>query len=168
VVHGRVLVELGDGRKHAEGIGREEDDDVRRALGTSLDHRVVDELHGICNATVLGEGVVVVVRKASGRVDHDVFAHRAKANGIPDLRFGLAFDVDGLRVAPTLDVEDRLLGPAVLVIADEHAILCGGKRGLTGAGEAEEDRRAMGTRVHVARAVHGENVILYRQQVVHN
>ena len=64
--------------------------------------------------------------------------------------------------------EDLVLGPAVLVVADEQAVLGGGEGRLAGAGEAKEDRGAVGARVHVAGAVHREHVVLNGEQVVHD
>ena len=168
MVHRGALVELRDRGQDAEGIGREEDDHVGDALGATLEHGVVDVLDGVGDAAVLGEADVVVVGDAGVGVDGDVLADRAKANGVPNLRLGLALDVDGLGVAAALDVEDRLLRPAVLVVADEHAVLGGGERRLAGAGEAEEDRGAVRTGVHVAGAVHRENIILDGEKVVHH
>ena len=87
---------------------------------------------------------------------------------MPDLGLGLLGDADGLGVAAALDVEDRVLCPAVLVVANEQTSLGGRKRGLAGAREAKEDRGAVRLRVHVAGAVHGEHVLLNGEQVVHD
>ena len=168
MVHGGVAVELGDRGQHAEGVGREEDHDVGGALGAALGHRARDELDRVGHAAVLGERGVEVVRLARLRVDHHVLAHGAEADGVPDLRLGLRRDVDGLGVAAALDVEDLVLGPAVLVVADEQAPLGGRERGLARAGEAEEDRGAVRGGVHVAGAVHREHVVLDGHQVVHD
>ena len=46
---------------------------------------------------------------------------------------------DALGVAAALDVEDALVRPHVLVVADEAAQRVGRERGLAGARQAEED-----------------------------
>jgi hypothetical protein len=58
----------------------------------------------------------------------------------PDLRLALLVEVDDLGVAAALEVEDAVVVPAVLVVADQLALRVGGQRGLAGAGEAEEER----------------------------
>ena len=101
-------------------------------------------------------------------VNHDVLADGTKADGAVDLRLGDRRDLDGLCVAATLKVEDGVLCPAVLVIADEDALRVSRKRGLAGAGQAEEDGRLTRDRVHVRGRVHGEHVLLHRHDVVHD
>ena len=83
-----------------------------------------------------------------------------------DLGLVLFLEVDALGVAAALNVEDAVIGPAVLVVTDELALGVGGEGGLDGAGEAEEDSGLVGLGVHVGRAVHREDVLL-GQDVVH-
>ena len=101
-------------------------------------------------------------------VELDVLAHAAEADGIEDVWLALAREVDGLRIAAALDVEDATRAPAVLVVADEQARGVGGKRRLAGAGKAEEDARLAGGGVDVGAAVHGQHAVLERQEVVHH
>ena len=77
-----------------------------------------------------------------------------------------AREADHLRVAAALDVEDAVVAPAVLVVADQRALGIGGERRLAGAREAEEDRDAP-VGADVGRAVHREDA-LERQAVVHD
>ena len=86
---------------------------------------------------------------------------------MPNLRLGLLGDVDGLGIASALDVEDGVLSPAMLVVADELAIFRRRERGLARAGKAEEHTGAVRNGVHVAGAVHGKDAVLNGQQVVH-
>ena len=99
-------------------------------------------------------------------VKNDVFQYctalsRRAENG------GLVFlgEVDEFGVATAFKVEDAVGAPAVLVVTDEGALRIGGKRGLAGAGEAEEDGRVFA--VGVGRAVHGENALLGQDEVHH-
>ena len=74
-------------------------------------------------------------------VEHHVLQHRAEAlAGGVDLRLGFLRQLDALGVAAAFEIEDAVLAPAVLVVADQRAVRVGGERGLAGAGEAEEDR----------------------------
>ena len=84
-----------------------------------------------------------------------------------DVRLALFGEVDALGIAAALDVEDVLVRPAVLVVADEPAGGVGRKGGLARARQAEEDRRAARLRVDVGGAVHGQHVVLNGEQVVH-
>ena len=127
---------------------------------------VIDETHRIGHPGVLGLGTVVVVGHAV-LVEHHVLEHAAEADRVPDLRLALFGQLDALGVAAALDVEDAVVGPAVLVVADEPAIGIGGKRGLAGSGESEEECDVGGVLlVDVARAVHREDVEV-GQVVVH-
>ena len=55
----------------------------------------------------------------------------------------------------------------MLVITDKQTAGVCGERRLAGAGKAKEDGGLAGLRVDVGRAVHGQHVILDREQVVH-
>ena len=77
---------------------------------------------------------------AGDGIDHHVLEHRAEADGLVDLRLGAGREADDLGVAAALEVEDAVVGPAVLVVADEAAGRVGAERGLAGAGEAEVQR----------------------------
>src|SRR5690606_15694056 len=88
----------------------------------------------------------------------------APAGGV-DLRLALAGEVDGLRVASPFEVEDAARAPAVLIIPDQVSFGVGGKRGLPGARQAEEDGDVAGL-PQVGGAVHGEGLVP-GEQVVH-
>ena len=53
----------------------------------------------------------------------------------------------------------------MFIVADEGALWVGGKRGFSGTGEAEENRRVFTG--GVGRAVHGENAFLREDEVHH-
>ncbi len=57
-----------------------------------------------------------------------------------DLRLGLGREPNDLRVAATLEVEDAVLGPAVLVVADQPPLGIRRERRLAGPREPEEHR----------------------------
>src|SRR5436309_468215 len=105
------------------------------------DNRIINELHGICGARVLGLGIVVVIGLAALRIKHYVLQHCAEADSIPDLRLTLLREPDALGITSAFEVKDAIFRPAMLVIADEAARRIGRKRGLARAGEPEEQRR---------------------------
>lgn len=55
----------------------------------------------------------------------------------------------------------------MFVVADELAVRIGRKGRLACARQAEEDSRFLGDRIHVGRAVHGQNAFV-RQKVIHD
>src|SRR5690606_24976855 len=98
---------------------------------------------------------------------HHVLEDRAEPPGSrPDLRLRLGREPDDLGIAAAFEVEDALVRPAVLVIADKAARGIGGEGCLSRAGEAEEYGR-IALWADIGRAVHGQNPLL-RQQVVHD
>ena len=91
----------------------------------------------------------------------------SRRDGVVDVGLGLLVQVDDLGVAAALEVEDAVVVPAVLVVADEQTLGVGGQGGLAGAGQAEEDGGVLAVHVGVGGAVHGGNA-LQRQVVVHH
>ena len=80
-----------------------------------------------------------------------------------DLRFGVSVEVDHLRIAAALEIEESAIRPAMLVVADQLAAGIGRKRRLACAGQAEKHRRALGP--DIRRTVHRHDAP-GRQQVV--
>ena len=115
-----LTAELRDRRQDPEGVGGEEDHRARVA-GALRRQRVRDLLELVRGAGVLGLGVVVEVEDAA-LVDDDVLEHRAEACALPDLGLGLGREADRLRVAAALEVEDAVVAPAVLVVADQQPL----------------------------------------------
>jgi hypothetical protein len=60
-------------------------------------------------------------------------------HGLPDLGLGRLRETDRLRVAAALEVEDAIVAPAVLVVADQQPFGIGRERRLARAREPEED-----------------------------
>ena len=166
VVHRLLGRQLADRRQHAERVAGQEDDvasDGRRRTGSwrwgctrsGSEQRVFS--------------VIDVSAKSTSRVVSvvdDVLEHRAEADRVEDLRLASRRQVDRLGVAAALDVEDAVVGPAVLVVADQLAARVGRQRRLAGAGEAEEERHVAVVAL-VGRAVHRQDALL-RHQVVHD
>ena len=126
VVHGLLLVEDGDGRQHAESVGREEDDLARVRAAGNRTHDVVDVVNRVGDTGVLGllGGVEVDI---AFRIHNEVLQQRIATDGVEDVGLFLLTEVDALRVAAALEVEDAVVVPAVLVVADEGAVRVGGE-----------------------------------------
>ena len=130
-----------------------------------LRHRIRDEVERIRGPRVLGERFVVQIDDAGDRIVHDILEDRAEpVRAGVDLRLGLRGELDHLRVAPAFEVEDTVVAPPVLVVADQPASGIGGQRGLAGAGETEEEGR-VAVRTDVRRAVHRHHR-LQREEIV--
>ena len=109
--------------------------------------------------------LVVEIADARLRIEHHVLQHAAEALGRGiDLRLGLGRQPDGLGVAAAFEIEHALRAPAVLVVADQHAVRIGRQRGLAGAGEAEEQRH-VAVLADIGRAMHRHHA-LRRQKVI--
>ena len=166
VVHRLLAAQPAHRRQHPEGVGRQKDH-VAGVGPHRGDAGPRDEPHRIGHPGVLGLRVVVVVRLAGCPIEHHVLEDRPEADGVVDLRLARLGEPDALGVAAALDVEDALVRPAVLVVADQRAVGVGREGGLARPAEAEEEGHvARVLLVDVRRAVHGEDLHL-RQVVVH-
>jgi len=159
VEHGLLGRELGDWRENTAGVAGEEDDVRGVLVGHAWDLGVLDVLDGVCAASVLGEGSIVVVDDTGVRVEDDVLQDRAEPDGVEDVRLLLGRQTDTLGVASSLDVEDATVRPAVLVVADQTTLGVGRESGLAGSRQTEEDGDiAVGALV--GRGVEGQDVVL--------
>lgn len=120
---------------------------------------VLDVLNGVGATGVLGEGVIVVVNDTGGGVEDDVLQDGSEADSTEDVRLLLGGEANGLGVAATLDVEDALVAPAVLIVTDQSALGVSRERGLAGARQAEEDGD-VSVLALVGGRVQGEDVVL--------
>ena len=115
---------------------------------------------------VLGHALVGEIDVALS-VQSDVLQQSVALDGVVDVGLRVLVQVDDLSVAAALEVEDAVVVPAVLVIADEQTLRVGGQGGLAGAGQTEEDGSVLALLIGVGRAVHGSHA-LQRQEVVHH
>jgi len=118
---------------------------------------VVDVVDRVRDTAVLGLGHVVVVGRAVGGDGH-VLEEGVGGDGLVNVRLVLLAQVDGLGVAPALEVEDAVVVPPVLVVADQVALRVGREGRFARPGEAEEERR-VARLAHVGRAVHGHDAL---------
>ena len=157
------------GPADAESVSGQEDYVVScRACGYRVDieNDVLNVVDRIGDTGVLCDTLVREINLAVC-VDSDVLKQSVALDGVVDVGLGLFVQVDDLCVAAALEVEDAVVIPAVLVIADQETLGIGGKGGLAGAGQAEEDGSVLAFHIGVGGAVHGSNA-LQRQIVVHH
>src|SRR5207253_10470271 len=118
------------------------------------------EVDRVGSPRVFGLFVGVVVGHSRARVVYDVLQDRAEALGRRvDLRLRLLVDADGLGVAPSLEVENASVAPAVLVVTDQAPGWIGGERRLACAAEAEEEGHIVPRLIRVRRAVHWKHAL---------
>ncbi len=158
VIHRLRRREFRQGRQHAEGVASQEED-VLRMPAAAARLAIRDKFDRIGGPRVFSDAAVVEVGVPRQRIDDHILQHAAEANGIPDWRLADARQADGLGVTAAFDVENAGVGPAVLVVADEPALGVGGKRGLAGARQPEEQRHVAG-RADVGGTVHRQHAAL--------
>lgn len=159
VEHGLVAVQLGDGGQDTAGVAGEEDDVGGSVGGQARDLGVGDVLDGVGASSVLGEGGIVVVDFAGGGVEDDVLEDGSVADGAEDIGLLLSRQTDGLGVAATLDVEDTVVAPAVLVVTNKGSVGVGGESGLASTGQTEEESD-VAVLALVGGGVEGQDVVL--------
>src|SRR5204863_4929164 len=99
-------------------------------------------------------------------VEDDVLQYRAEhLRCAINVRLAFRREVDHLRVATALEVENSIGRPPVFVVTDETAIGIGRKRRLASSRKAEKERGVAGL-ADIRRAVHREHVLLW-EQIIH-
>jgi hypothetical protein len=159
VEHGLLGGELGDGGQDTAGIAGEQNDVGGVVVALAGDLGVLDVLNGVGATGVLGEGGIVVVDVAGDGVEDSVLKDGTEADGVENIGLLLGGETNALGVAATLNVEDTLVGPAVLIVTDQLALGVGGQGGLAGTGQTEEDSD-IAVLTLVGRGVEGQDVVL--------
>src|SRR5664279_1595674 len=128
---------------------------------------VVNVFQRIGGARVLRDFVVVQIDVARNRIVSYVFQNRPKTmSDAVDLWLSLLGKADYFGVATILKIEDAVVAPAMLIVANQVAVGVGGKRGLAGAGESKEDGH-VAVIAHIGGAVHGQHAFQRQQEVQH-
>ena len=159
VEHGLVAVELGDGGQDTASVAGQEDNVGGHVGGQARNLGVGNVLDGVGAAGVLGEGAVIVVNGAGVGVEDDVLEDGTVADGAVDIGLLLGGEANALGVAATLDVEDTVVTPAVLIITNQGTVGVGRQGGLAGTRETEEEGDITALAL-VGRGVQGEDVML--------
>lgn len=113
-------VSLAIGGIEAEGIGSEHDDVLRLAAPAPTSMYFRDEIERIGAAGVFRQRAVVEIRwRFSSRT---TFSSTVPKRAASSRRFRLRFGgQNGLGIAAAFEVEDAMLAPAMLVVADQQA-----------------------------------------------
>ena len=130
VVAGLLRRQLTNGWENTESVASEHDDVGRLLVDQAGNPSVGDELDRVSASSVFSDANVIVIGDTVDGVVDDVLENSTETNGSVDLGFLLSGKVDALGVASTLDVEDTLVGPDMLVITDQLAVRVSGKRAI--------------------------------------
>jgi hypothetical protein len=130
------------------------------------DLSVGDELERVGGAGVLSERNVVEVDLAGVFVKSNILKHSSELDGVVDLWLLLSTESDALGIAATLDVEDSLVTPDVLVITDKFTVADCAECSLASSGKSEEEADVT-VLADVAAGVEGK-VSLLGHEVVHD
>ena len=165
VVHGLSRGQLGDWGEDTESIASQHDN-VFGVVANAGDECVGDVLDGVSAASVLGQGLVIVVDETGVLIKDNVLKNGSEANSVEDLGLLLSREINALGVAASLNVEDSSVGPDVLIITDQGAGGVSRQGGLASSRETEEQGGvAVGSLV--GRGVKGKNTSL-GHEVVHD
>jgi len=83
--------------------------------------------------------LVFVINVSRDEVIFDIFKHGSKSSCIEYLRLLVATEVDGFRIAPSLNVEDAIVSPAVFIISDQQSLRITRKSRFTGSRKTKEN-----------------------------
>ena len=168
VVASLLSSQLADRWENAESVASEHDDVPGLTLDNTRNTSVGNELDGVRAPSVLGDADVVVVGFTRNDIVDNVLKDRTKPDGVVDLRLLLGGKVDALGIAPTLDVENTVVRPDVLIIADQLTVGVGRQCGLSSSRESEEESDITVLRTDVGRGVERELPELNGLEVVHD
>lgn len=159
VVHCLCVVQFADGGKYGACIAGEENDILWVGISNAGNLRVANVFNGVAGSRILGQCVIVVVNLSAFGIEYDVLKNGSEANGVENIRFLLCRQANTLGVAPTLDVENTCIRPAVLIVTDQISVGVGRKGSLSSPGKSEEDSD-ISVLALIGRRVKGENVVL--------
>jgi len=166
VVHRLFRRQLRDRRHDSRGITGQHDD-ILRMSGHLLGNGIVDILERIGTSRINGQGVVIQIELTRDRIVHNIFEYRPEFLGTSVyLWLGGRGEVDDLGVTAAFNIENALVAPSVLIVADQLAGGVGRQSSFSGSGETKEESGVAVT-TDVCRTVHTQD-ILTRQKIVHH
>ena len=124
-------------------------------------------MDGVTHAGVGRDIVVFKIGRNAVFLKANVLQHGPKPNGLENFRLSLWAEINGLGIATALHVEHAVLGPSVLVVADELPVGVAAQRGLSRSRQPKE-HRDIPLFAHVRRTVHGQDVVFHGKNVVHH
>ena len=124
-------------------------------------------MNGVADTRVGRDAVVGEIWGDAVLLESNVFQHGPKPDGLVNLRLSFRAEVNGLGVAPSFHVEHAVLRPAVLVVANQRPFGIAAEGGFACARQTKKDRHVP-VLAHVGRTMHGQNIVLHRQDVIHH
>ena len=92
---------------------------------------IVDKVNWVRHTTVLGLRNVVVIDLLRRSIDRDILKHSTRFNCIINVRFILDRQVNGFCIASTLEIEDSIIIPSMLIISDQESVRISRECGLS-------------------------------------
>ena len=158
-------------RQDTESISTQEDNLLCSGTLALRTLDVLDVVDRIRNTGVLRNALISEVYIALS-VNGNVLKQSVTCDSAVDVRLSFLIEVDDLSIAATLEVEDTLVVPSVLIITDQLTLRISRQRGLTCTRETEEDSSVLTVHICVSRAVHRsdatkrEEVVLHREHTL--
>lgn len=168
VVHNLSVGQLRNWRQDTAGITGQQDDVGWVSVSQTWDLGGWDEVNWVGTSGVLGDGRVLVVDDLGVLVVDNVLQDGTELDRVEDLWLLLGRQVQTLGVTATLDVENTVVGPTVLVVTDQLTVRVGRQGGLTSTGQTEEQGDVTLLSSLVTRRVQGQDLVLDWHQVEHN
>ena len=117
MVNGLLRGQLGNWRKHREGIVCEEDDVIRVAAnGRNLS--IGNVRKGVSSPCVFGDIGIIVVDVSGSLLEPHVFQHCSEPDRIVNLRLLFLTEAKALSITPSLDIPNPFICPDVLIVSD--------------------------------------------------
>ena len=105
MVHGLGWAQPGNRRQDTKGIGGEKNHRLGMSPNSRND-RTRNKLNRVGDPRILCDFRAIVVHLSGLPVKSDIFNHRTKTNGLPDLGFILGRKLDALSVAASFKIKD--------------------------------------------------------------
>lgn len=137
MIHGLRSIKLAHRWKHTKGVAGQHEN-VFRVPGNTRNSGVGNVLDGIGTAGILCDRAVIVIDFASDGVNNDILKDASKLDGIKNLGLLVSRQVDAFGIAATFDVEDSVVSPAMLIVANEIPMDVSRQGSLTSARQAKE------------------------------
>ena len=96
-------------------------------------------MNWISAARVFGDADIAIIHQMV-LIHHDILKYCAEAQRLEDIRFLLRREINGFGITASFDVEDPIVAPAMLIVANKMAFGICGERGFAGTAQTEEKR----------------------------
>jgi hypothetical protein len=173
--HGLRGVELRNRWEDTARITSEENDVAGMIGRQTWNLGVRNVLDGIGTTGVLSQGWIIVIDYTSLGVEDDVLEDGTKLDGVEDIGLFLSWETNALGVAlklsviftpecvrktySTLDIENAVITPAVLVVANQSTVRISWQRGFASSWKTKENSD-IAILAFIGRGVESQNIVL--------